>query len=293
MPQGSLRYTDHAALSTLEVGPRRATYLDTGPRDGVPVLLLHGVGFDRAGLSWEKTIPALTRTRRVIAPDLPGYGDSEGFGRPHTVADLGRWTASFLQALKIARADVTGVSMGGAMALWLAIHRPHLVDRLVPVGAYGLARRLPLQPLAWAVTRLPLMRLSYAAAARSPRLARLGLALAYAEPRRITADTVADVMAISRQQAAEPAFAHFQTAEVGPTRLTTCLMDDLPRIAAPTLFIHGRHDRLVPVAAARAATARVPGARLELLDSGHWPMREAPVAFDAALTSFLDGASPG
>jgi pimeloyl-ACP methyl ester carboxylesterase len=64
-------------------------------------------------------------------------------------------------------------------------------------------------------------------------------------------------------------------------------MGRLSGLTAPTLFVHGRGDKLIPVDAARKAAALVPGARLAELDTGHWPMREDPAAFADAVLPFL------
>ncbi len=125
------------------VDGRRVAYVDEGPRGGVPLLLLHGGGFDHAEMTWAPTVAALRGRLRMVVPDLPGYGSSAAPERPQDLAALGRWTAAFLDAVGIAEADVAGVSMGGGMALWLGIHRPERVRRLVPVSAYGILGRLP------------------------------------------------------------------------------------------------------------------------------------------------------
>ncbi|RVT84461.1 alpha/beta fold hydrolase [Rhodobacteraceae bacterium CCMM004] len=271
------------------VDGRQVAYVDVGPRGGMPTVLLHGGGFDHAELSWRLTVAALKPRLRMIAPDLPGYGDSAPLPGPNGIPQLGAWLVAFLDAVGVAQANVCGLSMGGGMALWLALENPGRVARLVPVGAYGIMERAPLHPLAWAVSRMPLRRLGYLAVGHSRLVARLGLGATYARGRRVTDETVDELMAVARDQAERQSFARFLGAELSSAALATSLLPRLGEIAAPTLFIHGSGDRLVPLRHARRAAALVPGAVLEVMDTGHWPMRELPETFNPILGRFLEG----
>ena len=270
-----------------EVAGRRSGWIETGPRDAPPVLLLHGGGFDHAGLTWAPVTDRLRSRFRLIVPDLPGYGESAGLGRAHDLGDLGRWVVAFKEAVDLPRAHVAGVSMGGGMALWLAIHAPERVARLVPVAAYGTMARLPLHGIARRLGPLGAMRLAYGLASESRVLARIGLAGAYADPSRIDDDTLDALMAVAREQRGRRSFEEFLTGEVTAEGLRGNLTADLHRIAAPTLMIHGRADLIVPIRHARAAVRAIPGARLHEMETGHWPMRERPEAFCAVLEDFL------
>lgn len=274
------------------VGGRCVAYVDEGPRNAFPVVLLHGGGFDHAELTWKPTVFALRDRFRLIVPDLPGYGRSDSFGGAHDLADLGRWTDRFMTALGLARADIAGVSMGGGMALWMAIHRPSRVRLLMPVGAYGLMARLPLHPLTHVLSRAGALRLAYATASRHRTLARIGLGLSYSDPSRIDDATLDDLMAVAADQGRRRTFDAFLDAEIRTDGLISDLSRDLARVTAPTLLVHGRRDRLVPLAASRKAARLIPGARLRIMDAGHWPMRELPGAFAEILADFLSRA-PG
>lgn len=271
----------------LTLDGRRVGYVDEGPRGGVPLVLLHGGGFDHAELSWKLTIRDLRGQRRMVVPDLPGYGESEGFGRAHDLADLGRWLVGFLDALDLERVDIAGVSMGGGAALWMALEHGPRVRRLVPVGAYGLMARVPLHPLAVLLAGSGLSSLLYRAAGSSRFLARMGLAASYGVRCNVTEGAVSDLMAVARDQAGRRSFDAFLEGELGRAGLKSDLRPRLPRIAAPTLLVHGRHDRIVPPRYGRAAARAIPDARLLELPTGHWPMRERPDLFNPALLEFL------
>ena len=276
---------------TLDVDGRRVTCVDTGPASGtgpgVPLVCLHGAGFDHAELTWRLTAASLRARRRVIVPDLPGYGGSEALPGAQDLAALGAWVLAFLDAAGLERVDLAGVSMGGGMALWVAIRAPARVRRLVPVCAYGLMPRANHHRLAWLAWQAGAMGLAYRAAAISPRLARLGLALSYGDPDRVSAKAVQELRRTARDQARRRSFDAFLAAEMNWQGLKSDLTPDLGRITAPTLLIAGRQDRLVPAQHLRRARERIADCRYLGLPTGHWPMRERPDLFNPALAGFL------
>jgi pimeloyl-ACP methyl ester carboxylesterase len=268
------------------VDGRRLAYLRHGPAGGMPVVLLHGGGFDEADLSWGETFARLSPLHDVIAPDWPGHGMSEGWTGRYRVADLGRVLLGLLDRLELQSAILVGVSVGGAAALWAALNHPGRVAGVVPVASYGLTDRPPFHPLAFPLTRLPLNCMLHRLLARSDALTRLALLSVVSDRRRITPELLARVQEISGRGTAGLSFDRFIHAEYGARGLATSFLSDLPRLSPPALFIHGRRDVAVPIAAARRA-ARAAGASLVELDAGHWPMVDAPVAFAEALDPFL------
>lgn len=272
-----------------EVSGRPVAYVDEGPRDAPPLVLLHGAGFDHAELTWRLTATVMRDRHRVIVPDLPGYGDSAPLDGCPDLPCLGDWVLRFLDAVGIPRADLGGVSMGGGMALWVAIHAPERVRRLIGVCPYGLMSRAPHHRLAWAAWRAGALPLAYRIAAASPRAARLGLALSYGDPRRVSTKAVAELRLTARQQAKMRSFDAFLAAEMTLGALKSDLTPELHRIAAPTLLVAGRFDRLVPPVHVKRARERIPDCRYLALPTGHWPMRERPEVFQQALGRFLTG----
>jgi len=132
---------------TVDVGGVTTEVLDTGPAEGAdpPVLLLHGSGPGVSAMAnWRPIIPALSKTRRLIAPDQLGFGGTaDGSFRTY-----GRdaWTShalALLDTLDVPQVDIIGNSMGGAIALSLAAARPAAVRRIVLMGTMGVAMALP------------------------------------------------------------------------------------------------------------------------------------------------------
>jgi len=114
------------ALPYADINNARIRYLDKG--SGPPLLLIHGLGASHA--DWQKQIDFFARVFRVIAPDLRGHGDSEGEG-PYNVDRLATDLSQLLDLLKVGSFFVIGHSMGGAVAMQLALFKPERVKKLV------------------------------------------------------------------------------------------------------------------------------------------------------------------
>lgn len=257
---------------------------------GSPVILLHGGGVDSASLSWKCMLPALATSHRVVAPEMPGYGESD---RPasfqHTIENYIALTLQIMDALRIDQAHIAGVSMGGAIAIGFALAHPDRVLKLVPVSSYGLQRSVSSQSLSYYITRNTLMNdMTYALLKRSRSLAGASLKAIFADPKNITPDLVDDVFAEIKKAGTGHAFAQLQQHEVMRAGVRTNYMDRLHEITAPTLFIHGEKDSLVPLADAQEATRRASHARIEVMQNcGHWPQRERPDEFNRIIDAFL------
>ncbi|TCO76382.1 3-oxoadipate enol-lactonase [Plasticicumulans lactativorans] len=102
-------------------------YVESG--QGEPLILLHSGGM--CGEEWKPQMAPLARQFRVIAPDQPGHGQSPMRAERLTIGDIGRAVLELMDGLDLPRAHLVGSSMGGAVALWLAVHHPARVARLV------------------------------------------------------------------------------------------------------------------------------------------------------------------
>ncbi|HMN60394.1 MAG TPA: alpha/beta hydrolase [Anaerolinea sp.] len=266
----------------------RVRYYEAGEQ-GFPVILLHGGGTDSALLSWRLAIPALAKSHRVLAPDWPGYGESEIFRSAYSFEQMRAWLESLMDQWGLDQADLVGISMGGGGALSIALERPDRVRRLVLVDSYGLADRVAYHRMSYWFVKIPwLVNWSWALIRRSRRLARWSLAAIFGDARNISDELADEVFQAIQSTDGQRAFGEFQRAEMLPDRLRTCYMDRLEEIHSPTLVIHGERDTLVPLSAAREAARRIPGARLEVIPkAGHWPMREYPDQFNRLVDEFL------
>ena len=254
----------------------RIHYRERG--NGHPVVLLHGGIIDAAHVSWPPVIDALADEYRVIAPDLMGYGESELAEGPYSIPRHAEVIAAFLDTLDTSCVTLVGVSLGGGVAIQLALDRPELVDRLVPIDAFGLGTDLPNGLLSYALARFQLPnRLSLAILRRSHRLTRASLGGVVHNLDDLDPAAVDAVYRELQRPTAGEAFRRFRTVGVTCDGYQTVFTDRFEEISAPTYLLHGAHDELFPVAWARRASERIPDAKLQVLDDcGHWPPREKP-----------------
>ena len=260
-------------------------YLESGA--GPPLLLLHGLG--HSSTAWRRVIGALSPDRRVIAPDLPGFGGSPAvavsattlYGEPEYFASL---IGRLVELMGLAPCDAIGHS-AGALALLLAAERqPRLFSRIVLVDPAGFSR-MPSRPLALAAAGFSslLMRVT-----RSRAVRRMLYATAFYDPRMVDEETVDELMSRESTPAAQ-AFVRqaFQRYYDYCTRLDA-FHDGLRRFTLPTLIVWGRDDRLFNVRDADVARRVLPHARIEVFDRcGHCPQIECPDRFVAAVEEFL------
>jgi pimeloyl-ACP methyl ester carboxylesterase len=123
---------------------------------------------------------------------------------------------------------------------------------------------------------------------RSRRALGSGLRSIVWDPRAVGDELVEEARGLLDQPASGQAFRSFRKSEVGWGGLRTDLSDRLGGVAAPTLLIHGEHDRVVPVEWARRAHELLSDSELRVLrDCGHWPPREYPDEFNRLVADFL------
>lgn len=253
----------------------RLRYCDFG--DGPPLVLLHGMAC--CWQWWLEVLPTLGRQHRVIAVDLPGFGDSDPLPAPAEIPQHARVVADLLDHLGLDAATVTGHSMGGLVAIALADEAPDLVSRLVLVGSGG----VPMSERRLTVV-LTLLRASHALFTLRPVLALL--ARSHTARSILLGGAMQDPAAMSDELAAlvaprldAPAFADSIRASAAAVRASRP-----ESIRTPTSLIWGELDPLAPLHTAEEMLRRLPDGRLEVLAGvGHSPMVEAPKAFAALL----------
>ncbi|MDA8371427.1 MAG: alpha/beta fold hydrolase [Nocardiopsaceae bacterium] len=259
---------------------------------GPPVVLLHGGATDNAAISWYRLFAPLGADHHVIAPDMPGFGATSGIdpvGGPGALADF---AARVMGELGLAEAVVIGVSMGGDVALNLALRHPRLVRALVliaPGGLVPLVGNRAVHTAAWLGTRLPDWMLLPAA-----RLANRFVGTALRAVVHDIATLPEEVVAEFRREALRPGAAigyiRYNQATVGRRGMRNNLLPVVEQITVPALFFHGELDPLVPVEGSRTAAALMPSARLAMVaECGHWAQLEAHDRFVSEVTAFLAG----
>jgi pimeloyl-ACP methyl ester carboxylesterase len=281
-------------LRWVEVDGRPVNVLDAG--EGPPLLLVHGHSGNWT--NWLEQIPAFMGSRRVIAPDLPGFGHSPMPPWRISIENYGRFLARLMDALEVSGPlPVVGNSMGGFVAAEMAVKDPDRVEALVLVTAAGLStkylqfsdellRRGWFRAFARAVNayaRIPDARVK--TMVRRPRLRRLVLSQVVADTDRLSPAMASEMLRGSGRPAAPYATDALVDYDI---------RDDLPNVACPTLIVWGEKDRVVGVEAAEEYRRAIPHAQFVMMkDTGHVPMIERPEEFNELLSEFLSSLARG
>jgi 3-oxoadipate enol-lactonase len=222
-------------------------------RDDAPVLLLGGSLGTTLDM-WDPQVPELSRTHRVIRFEHRGHGGSPVPNGPYTIDGLGADVVTMLDRLGLSRVSYCGLSIGGMVGQWLAIHAPERIDRLILLCT---AAHLP--PASSWHERAAAVR-----EAGTPEVVADAVLGRWFTPPY--AESHADVVARYRAM----------ICGIDPEGYAGCceaiatmdLRAGLPGITAPTLVISARQDPSIPPSHGEAIAAAVPGARFELLDPG-------------------------
>ncbi len=246
---------------------------------GDPVLMIMGLGL--SGGAWWRTVPVLARRLRVITYDNRGVGRSRSFQHSYTTEAMADDAVSVLDAAGIERAHVYGFSLGGMVAQQLALRHPARVRSLVLGATHAGGPRAvsPDRAVLDFFRARPSMAPAEAARASVPF--NYGPRCRHEHPERIAEDI--------QRRLKHPFPEQAYRAQLWAAALHNC-QRRLKRIAAPTLVVHGHHDRMIPVANAQRVAACIPGATLRVLgESGHLYPTEEP-EIDAAIAGFLEAA---
>jgi pimeloyl-ACP methyl ester carboxylesterase len=267
-------------------------YLTAGT--GPPLVLLHGAG-DNA-LDWHWVMPTLAATHRVYAPDLPGSPDSARPAADYSPAFFERFVTAVVDALGIGPATFVGNSLGGLIALRLALSEPARVTALVLVDSAGLGRAV--NPAFTSVNvpglseaAIPFWRTPVGACQRA--WGRTALLFAH-PPGTVPREWLAEQCRLALSPGYLEAHMTVLRALVSPLGQREVLVDRLPSLKIPTLVVWGARDRVFPESQAREAVARLPQGSLAFMpECGHMPHVECPDRFLAALGEFIGGRARG
>jgi pimeloyl-ACP methyl ester carboxylesterase len=273
---GRLRFdavkTKAGTISTLSAG------------QGDPVLCIHGLGGTKA--SFLPTVRGLAEHHRLIAADLPGFGESDKpIAVPYDAPYFADAMVALLDKLEIERAHLIGNSMGGRVSIELGLRAPERVGKIVLLSP----------ALAWLRER----RLKWLLPAHLPKLG-----LLQPTPRAITESIVRRLVPGGDRGWSAAGVDEFLRAFLTPrgraafySSLRNIYLDEphgedglwtrLETLSPESLFIWGRHDQLVPISFMKHVERALPAARHVELDCGHVPQVEMPRETNAAVRRFL------
>jgi pimeloyl-ACP methyl ester carboxylesterase len=255
--------------------------------EGESILLIHGIAGDSR--TWLEVMKRLSKRYRVLAPDLPGHGESEKPRGDYSLGAHACFLRDLLGALGIGRATMVGHSLGGGIAMQLSYQHPDLCERMVLVASGGLGRDvntlLRVLSLPGAEVVLPLLVPSFVLergnalgswmsdhGIRAPRLAEMWQAyssLAEVERRKAFIRELRSVVDYDGQ--------------------VVSARDRLYLSKHPTMILWGDRDPIIPVAHAHAAHEAIQGSRLEIFAGAqHFPHAEYPDRFAEVLADFIE-----
>lgn len=277
---------DGGRIRVLRGGP-----LDPDPRtDKHPILLIHGGGYDNAAISWFKIFGPLSEDRLVLAPDLPGFGYTEGIPVTGDVDQLADLILAVARSYGLPRFAVAGISMGGDIAMHVALRHAVAVAGLILVAPGGLAERLRSRTAqfgAWLAAQLP-DPILYGLSRRAARFTDSYLERMVYDPSTVDDAIRSEFAREARRKDAGVGYGRYNQATLGPFKMRNNLLPDAFRITTPTLFLHGADDPLVDPANSIAAVEVMPRAELVLVSQcGHWLPIEAPEIFLSEVLDFV------
>lgn len=273
-----LRLRGGMRQKSVKVGDNLWPYLEGGRGDGVPVVLLHGFGGDKD--NWSIYAPHITKHHRLIAPDLPGFGENDrSLDRDYDIASQVHRLSAFLDAMNITKCHIGGNSMGGFIALQFAMEYPDKVSSLTLFNNAG-------------VVGDDKSELAVAAEKGENSLALSNISdvdrlLAFVSYRPVPMPKnfkkIFFAEAEAHREVLDKIF--WQIAGAG---INHPLNDRLGEVIAPSLIIWGRHDRLIDVSCVAVLNEGIRNSEAVIFEeTGHIPMIEKPKETAAAHRAFL------
>lgn len=255
---------------------------------GPPVVFIHGLFVDHA--TWDGVLAELMSEMHCVAPDLPGFGESEKPPPSRFDYDVDAFTEVIVDlyaGLGLGRAALVGHGLGGAIALNVAARHPELVSRLVLIDAqYHVAtptwdRRLAQLPFVGGLLFKQLYtRITFRAFFRERVLS--------GRSANVTTERVDRYYDLFSSPAARGS----ALAALRASSDTRKVAAQTSRVQPPTLVVWGRHDKALPAAFGQRLAREIRGAGFVLLDAGHAPQEECPVELTRAIVEFLRDDRP-
>jgi 2-hydroxymuconate-semialdehyde hydrolase len=270
-----------------ELGRRvRTGAFETNVHDlgsGRPLLMIHGSGPGvSAWANWRLAMPVLAASRRVIAPDMVGFGYTDRpAGITHNMDTWVQQALDLLDALDLPQVDLVGNSFGGALSLALTIRAPERVRRLVLMGSVGVP--FPITPGLDAVW-------GYEPSFETMR----GLLDVFAFDRKLVNDELAQ---LRYEASIRPGFQEsFSAMFPSPRQRWVDAMasreTDIRHLPHETLVIHGREDKVIPLQTSLVLSSLIPRAQLHVFGQcGHWTQIEHAARCARLVGNFLAEAS--
>jgi 2-hydroxy-6-oxonona-2,4-dienedioate hydrolase len=262
----------------------RTRFLHAGDGDQPTLILLHGSGGHAE--AYVRNLRAHAEHFSTWSIDMIGHGYTDKPGHPLEVEHYVAHLFSFLDAIDVERAHLSGESLGGWVVARAAIDHPERVDRLV-LNTAGGSQADPV-----VMNRIKTLSMT---AATDPTWAKVQDRILWlmADKTKSYDDIVASRLAVYRQPNYPSAMSDTMALQDPVIRARNLLSaDDYGRISAPTMVLWTSEDPTADVTEGKRIASMIPGASFVVMDGcGHWPQYEDAVTFDRIHTDFLLGKS--
>ena len=281
-------------MQTTILHGRELAYIEAGAGEGRPtILLIHGM----AGSShtWREMVPRLAQHYHVIAPDLPGHGESSLEFDDYSLGAMASVLRDLLVVTGVKRCTVVGQSLGGGVALQFIYQYPEFAERIALIGSGGLGKEVNLILRLLAVPGAGFL----VSGAAAPAVVRAGNSMRrYFLDRGIRAESVDESWA-AFESLSRPGHrrAFFKTlrAVVDNTGQAVSAANRFHLAGQlPVQVIWGDRDPIIPVSHGYATHEAIPGSRLAIVPgTGHYPHVEDPATVEQILVDFMADTEPG
>lgn len=253
-------------------------YLEAG--SGPPLVLLHGMGGE--GARWMPQLTALSSQFRVIAVDQIGFGQSDKPLTQYHTGVFAGFVAGLMKSIGVPRAAFVGQSMGANVVLYLAIHYPDLVDRIVLANGGGFRAEGAAPARGGGTPDWHGRQIMNAATLEESREY---LHLMYYDDAKFVTDKAVEANLVGRLRSAYTITSMGQSGEKGLGQISEA---EVKAIKVPTLLVWGANDTQSTLASQDRLHAAIVGSRKVIIDkAGHYPFIEHPDQFNRAVSDFL------
>jgi pimeloyl-ACP methyl ester carboxylesterase len=255
--------------------------------EGPPLVLVHGLS--GAAVNFTELAPLLARRRRVLVPDLPGHGETEPLEGLESIDDLVAHAVAVAEHERMLPAAVLGYSMGGVVALRLAVSRPDAVSALAlvaPAGIVSTTRRAELWLAVMGAVKPARIAARFRRTIAGRRLLRYPVFGIWgaAEPHALSSEAVLGFL--------DGPARHTDVGSSAKALLGDDPRPDLDRVRCPVELLWGSRDRLVPLEDGFEYARRLRCPIKVVPAAGHLVVGEYPELCAELLTTFLDAAQP-
>lgn len=262
-------------------------YFAAGDGSAAPLVLVDGLG--GAASNWHALAPRIAQTRRILVPELPGHGGSAPLAAATSLAAFADAVAAVLAAEGVRRAAFVGHSMGGAVALRLALRRPPLVERLVLASGAGISSGT--REAERALRIIGLLKPGKRTARFAERTARSRALRTVSFFRWGAADPSAMPPEVAKGFLTGPGL-HTDTWSAWQALVAEDMRPELHEIMCPVLVLWGADDHQLPLDDAFDYARRLRAPLRTIPDCGHLLIGERPDACLDAILGFLGAGAP-